>query len=196
MNPAFENLEKLSQDLYQKLIKDAEAEIEQMQQKAAEERAQLKQEAIAEADSYRKKAEREVALSKEKSLQDLQQEALQLRGKLEKDLQNFLKEGLVKAPMNSLMQSEDFVQSMVLELLKRFDPQNHELIWPANWSEKWLEQIKAKLPEWRFVISEDHSLLIRESNQGLEFHFSQEAFEKLLENYFDQELRPLILGHA
>ena len=52
MSPAFENLEKLSQDLYQKLITDAEAEIAELQEKAAAKREKLLQEALASQVSF------------------------------------------------------------------------------------------------------------------------------------------------
>lgn len=193
MNPAFENLEKLSQDLYQKLINDAEAEIAELQEKAAAEREKLLHEAKAEAEQYRKNAEREIELHKERKRQELQQAALQLKSMLKKDLQDFLKESIIQRPLANAMQSESFIQTMIIELLAQFNPSKHQLIWPANWNEKWLDQIRAKLPEWTFKLDEQNKLLIRESEQGLEFHFSEESFQKLLESYFDRDIKDLIL---
>ncbi len=195
MSPAFENLEKLSQDLYQKLITDAEAEIAELQEKAAAKREKLLQEAKAEAEQYRKNAERELDLQKERKQQELQQAALLVKSKLNKDLQAFLKGSIIQRPLTNAMQSESFIQNMILELLAQFDPTKYELLWPANWEEKWLDQIRAKMPEWTFKLDEQHKLLIRESEQGLEFHFSEESFQKLLESYFDRDLKDLIFSN-
>jgi len=193
MNPAFENLEKLSQDLYQKLITEAEAEIAELHKTAASERGKLLKEAQAEAEEYRKTAQRDIDLQKDRKLQELHQAALQLKSKLKKDIQAFLKDSIIQRPLAKAMQSETFIQNMILELLNHFDPSKHELRWPANWEEKWLDQIRAKMPEWSFKLDEQNKLLIRESEQGLEFHFSEESFQKLLESYFDRDLSDLIL---
>ncbi len=193
MNPAFENLEKLSQDLYQKLITDAEAEINELKAQAAQEREILLREAQLEAESMRKNAEREADLFRKRKIQELEQEALQLKGRLQEDLESFLKEEIVKRPLNDSLQTEAFVSEMVLGLLSSFNSDTHQVSWPKQWSEQWLDSIRKKLPDWRFDLGDNHQLLIREGDQGLEFHFGAESFEKLLETYFDQELRHLIL---
>ena len=88
---AFDNLEKLSQDLYQKLITDAQSEIESLQAEAAKERDALLSDAKAKAEQYQKEAERQADLYKERRLQELKQESLHLREKLQRNLESFLK---------------------------------------------------------------------------------------------------------
>ncbi|WP_421753552.1 hypothetical protein [Croceimicrobium sp.] len=190
---AFDNLEKLSQDLYQKLISDAQAEIETLQAEAAKEREALLSEAKARAEQYQKEAERKADLYKERRLQELKQESLQLREILQRNLESFLKAEVLEKPLEEAFEDQEFIEKLLLKLLEQFDPKSYQLIWPQDWQSECLSQMQKKLPEWQFHIRENARLSLQSSDAGLEFRIDAEAFKALLDAYFNQELRDLIL---
>jgi len=190
---AFDNLEKLSQDLYQKLITDAQSEIESLQAEAAKEREALLSDARAKAEQYQKEAERQADLYKERRLQELKQESLHLREKLQRNLDSFLKAEVLEGPTDKAFEDQDFIQKLLLKLIEQFDSKSYQLQWPKGWQAESLAQLKKKLPDWHFEVRENARLSLQSSEAGLEFRIDSEAFKALLDEYFNQELRDLIL---
>ncbi|QNR24174.1 hypothetical protein [Croceimicrobium hydrocarbonivorans] len=190
---AFDNLEKLSQDLYQKLISDAQSEIESLQAEAAKEREALLNDARTKAEQYQKEAERQADLYKERRLQELKQESLHLREKLQRNLEGFLKAEVLEGPTDKAFEDQEFIEKLLLKLLEQFDPKSYQLQWPKDWQAESLAQLQKKLPDWQFEIRENARLSLQSSEAGLEFRIDAEAFKALLDEYFNQELRDLIL---
>lgn len=195
MSSAINNLEKLTEDLYQKLIEDAQKEIEQLNHQAKAEREKLLQEAQAKADAHIKEAERSAKLIKERGLQELRQGGLQIKNSLQSDLEHFLQEEIIRRPLQESFKDEEFVKDLLRSLLSNFDPKTYRVQWPAAWEEKWLSRIRQALPDWQFEINPANKLQLRDSEKGLEFHLDPEAFEQLLKTYFDDNLRKLIFNH-
>lgn len=194
MNPALDNLEKLTEELYQKLVKDAQVEIDRLNEAARAERERLLADTQAKLEADRKSAEREIAQYRERSLQELKQEILQIKGELKGSLEAFLHEKMIHRPLQSHFKEGDFVNQILLILLQNFDPQTYRLVWPKDWDEKWLDAIRAELPQWRFDLQGGKSLFIRDADKGLEFHIGPDEFSQLLNNHFQSDLRALLFS--
>lgn len=194
MNPALDNLEKLTEDLYQKLVKDAQVEIDRLNAEAREERDRLLADAQTKLEADRKTAEREIQQYRERSLQELKQEILHIKGELKASLEAFLHNKMIARPLEAHFKDGEFVKELLFNLLNNFDPKSYRLVWPKDWDEKWLDAIRAELPNWNFDLQAGKSLLIRESEKGLEFHIGPEEFSQLLQNHFQSDLRALLFS--
>lgn len=195
MNQVIDNLDKLTEDLYKKLVQDAQTEIDALKSEAEKERAKLIEEAKTEADSILKEATREAERIKESSLQELRQESLQLKSTLQGDLESFLQEEVISKPLGSSFKDEQFISKLVEDLLQNFDSKSFKVQWPQKWDELWLRQIQEKLPQWSFAIADEDSLKIENTSKGMEFRLGPQEFEQLLKKYFNERLRKMIFNH-
>lgn len=192
MNTAFQNLDQLSQELYQKLITEAEAEIDQLQKTAEQERKELLKATEQEIQAMRKAAEREIRLEHQKSLENLKREALLMQEDIKGNLENFLKQDLILEGLSESFSKEDFVAKLIMELVKKFDPESHHIIWPKSWPSVWLEGLRTSLEAWRIEIGDGSSLSLKTTDKGMEFQFGEDQFKQLLETYFNEDLLPLL----
>lgn len=195
MKAAFENLEKLSAELYQKLIADAENEIKQLKEKAAAERDQLMANCLADIEQQKTKAQRSLELEQEKKLRDLQHQALALKEKLRHDIQHFISDEIIHKPINKAFNSDEFIRDLVLTLVKHFDPTKYSISWPEEWDAKLLSEIRRALAQWNFEVDGQKGMRIVQKDEGLEVQFSADSFELLLKDHFDKKLLPLLFSN-
>lgn len=195
MKAAFENLEKLSAELYQKLIADAESEIEKLKEKAALERNQLMAACLADIEQHKKRAQRNLELDQEKQLRDLQHQALALKEKLKHDLQHFISDNLIHKPISEAFNHDEFIRNLVLALANQFDPTSYRISWPEEWNTQLLSKIRESLAQWSFEVDGKKALRIMQKDQGMEIQFSAESFERLLKDHFEKKLLPLLFSN-
>lgn len=195
MKAAFENLEKLSGDLYQKLIADAENEIKQLKEKAAAERDQLMANCLADIEQQKTKAHRSLELEQEKKLRDLQHQALALKENLRHDIQHFISDEIIHKPINKAFNSHEFIRDLVLTLVKHFDPTKYGISWPEEWDAKLLSEMRRALAQWNFEVDGQKGMRIVQKDEGLEVQFSADSFELLLKDHFDKKLLPLLFSN-
>lgn len=196
MKSSFENLDKLTDTLYEEAVEKADKEIAQRQKAAEEERAALLEQARAEAEAIKQAARREAAALKSRQERELRQRGQELIEDLKQQLSQMALGTALSGTVSDLMDQEQFVRELILTLASNWDPQNYRLELPPEWKEQWAGQLAAQLPGLSISpgpLDEGHFRLVHET-EGWHFDFDAAAFEALLRQYLRPETDKLLFG--
>jgi len=196
MKSSFENLDQLTDTLYEEAVAKANKEIAQRQKAAEEERAALLEQARAEAEAIKQAARREAAALKSRQERELKQRGQELLEALKQQLSQMALGRTLSETVPELMEREDFVRELILSLARDWDPQNYRLELPPEWEAQWGGQLAAQLPQLKISpgsLEKGHFRLVHQSD-GWHFDFDAAAFEALLRQYLRPETDKLLFG--
>lgn len=190
MSTSFVKLDRLTQDLYQELVVKADQEIEEMKAKAQAEIEAERQKMLEATRQEVLELKQSWARQKEKQENELKQLAL----KVKEDLKSSLEEELFEASLSGLKQGgqDEIWKEMLLSLPKEFNSQDFKISLPAEWLQRWQDEIKEKLPKLELQLNtEIQAIKIQKKGEAFYYTWSTEEFEKLFKAYLSEGLKQL-----
>lgn len=199
MSESINNLEKLTDQIFQEGIEKAEKQSKQMILEAEAERAVILKKAKAEADGILEEAQRE-ALRLQKSIES----ELELKGKqyisdLRVKIEGLLSQKIIETNTQEALVDVGFMQSAISEVLKNWkDTGNQELILPKDLEDKlngaFTNSIKKLTPNLSitFESSINAGFRIAKKEDNYQISFSYDDFIEIFRTYLSEQTNKVL----
>ncbi len=192
MSTAFQNLDKLSDSLYEDLIVKANEEIAELKKQAEQERDKIINEAKLKADSYFKETERKLKQIKEVQESELNQAALQLKQKLEDQILHLVKKDWIDPNIERNLDDQELVKSLILSFTEQIQAGSYQLQIPAKLEADWKGFVKDKLTDLELVKSDDLNLKLISTEDGFQLNFGPDEFKALFQEFLNEDLSKML----
>jgi len=199
MSDGINNLEKLTDQIYQEGIEKAEKQSKQMLQDAQDQKAMILKNAKAEAESIIEEAEREVKRLKLSTESELELKAKQFISDLKGKIQNLLSQKIIENKTKEALADVDFIKNSISEILKHWKNANDvELVLPQNLEDKFKGVFSKKIHEVapNMVIKFDSNLnngfRIARKDDNYQISFSDDDFIAIFKTYLSEQTHKIL----
>ncbi len=196
-----DNLEKLTDKIYQEGVARAKKESEEIISKANAESLQLVEEAQKEADGIIKAARQEADKIKRSIENELQLKSRQLVSDLQNEVYSLLSTKVLNGTTSELFADEAFLKSAILEVIRCWKPGDDlEIIMPEELKkqldESFHNSIKMHLTNLKLTFNSQlkDGFRIVEKAQGFHISFSKDEFVQFFESYLSDKARQLLFA--
>ncbi len=195
MSTNFQNLDRLSESLYQELIEKAESEIAVLKEEAAKEREQLLHEAKVKAEAFFKEEERKLKQIEQAQINEVRQRALQIKQDLQNEIINLIHQDSIAPALMRNISDQELMQSLVLKLVEGLNEGNYQLIIPIELSKEWEAFVSEKLTNMELVKGDNLKFKLIDKEGGFQLAFGEAEFNALFREYLNEELYQSLFGH-
>jgi|SRR5574344_349579 V/A-type H+/Na+-transporting ATPase subunit E len=199
-------LQELTDKLYNEGLSKGRQDAEEMKSKAKTEAASIIKEANAKAKEIIANAEKEAKELTHKTENDIIMASSQTISKIKQEVENaIVSEALING-VNSSINDVEFLKSIILEIVKSFNPANSEpvaldIILPASIKAQLEEFMKDKIAaicnkgiEIQFSNDLVSGFKIGPSAGGYKISFAGDDFQKILSEYLRPKTKTLLFG--
>lgn len=194
MSDNMNNLEKLTDQIYQEGIEKAEKQSKKILEDAEAEKSRILKEANAEAQVIKEKAEREAKQLEQSVNSELELRSKQFISDLKAKIKDLLAESIIDDKTKEALADVDFLQSVIREVLNNWENKDHlELILPKNLEEKiegaMTNSIKEVAPNMmiRFEDELNHGFRIAKKDDNYKISFSDDDFMAIFRSYLSRQ---------
>lgn len=194
MSSSINNLEKLTDQIYQEGIEKAEKQSKKVLQEAEAEKAVILQNAKAEADSILEEALRE-AIRLQKSVEsELELKAKQFISDLKVKIEGLLSKKIIENTTKEALADVSFMQSAISDVLKNWkDTNDLELILPKGLEDKlngaFTRRIKEVTPNMTITFENtlNGGFRIARKAENYQISFSDDDFIEIFRSYLSEQ---------
>ena len=201
MNDSINNLEKLTDQIYQEGIEKAEKRSKQMIEEAEAESAHILQKARAEADRILEEAQREAVRLQKSVESELELKSKQYISDLRVKIEGLLSQKIIETNTHEALMDVQFMQSAISEILKNWkDTGNQELILPKALEEKlngaFVNSIKKLTPNLSitFESSINAGFRIARKEDHYQISFGYEDFIEIFRTYLSEQTNKVLFN--
>jgi V/A-type H+-transporting ATPase subunit E len=193
------NLEKLTDQIYQEGIEKAEKQSQKMLQEAEAQKTAILKKAKAEADGILEEAQRE-AIRLQKSIEsEIDLKAKQLISDLKNKIEGLLSQKIIETNTREALVDVDFMQSVIADILKHWKDTNElELILPKTLEDKlngaFARRIKEVTPNLTitFETTLNGGFRIAKKSDHYQISFSDADFIEIFKSYLSEQTNKLL----
>ena len=197
------NLEKLTEKIYQEGIEKAQNEAEEIIKQAKEKALDIErkaQESAQKTVSEAKKQAEEIQKSTEAELQLSVNQSVEV---LKQRISNLVSSKILSEKINVAFDNDKFIQELILKIIEKWQPQNNEtlnlkMLISEEKSKKFLtagikNQIE-KVIEIKFDNTIKEGFKLYNKNENYQISFTKEAFEQFLKKYMRTKISEILFG--
>ena len=199
MSNSINNLEKLTDQIYQEGIEKAEKQSKKMLQEAETEKAVILQNAKVEADGILEEAQREVLRLKKSVESELELKAKQFISDLKAKIEGLLSKKIIETTTKEALADVSFMQSAITDVLKNWkDTNDLELILPKGLEDKlngaFTRRIKEVTPNMTvsFEGSLNGGFRIARKADNYQISFSDDDFIEIFRTYLSEQTNKVL----
>lgn len=199
MSNSINNLEKLTDQIYQEGIEKAEKQSKKLLEEAEIEKAVILKNAKAEAEGIIEEAQRESQRLKLSVESELELKSKQFMSDLKAKIKDLLSQKIVDKGTKEALFDVDFLQSAIMEILKHWKGTNHlELILPQALEDKiktaFTSRIKEVAPNLSITF-ESHlnaGFRIARKDDNYQISFSDDDFIDIFRSYLSEQTNEVL----
>jgi len=203
MSNSLDNLEQLTDQIYQEGIEKAELQSKRMIQEAEAEKARILKNAKAEAEKILEEAERESQRLKLSTEAELELKSKQFLSDFKLKIQNLLTQKIVDHTTKEALADVSFMQSIIAEVLKHWkNSDDVELILPKKLEAKINAAFKQRIHEVapNMVIQFENKLndgfRIARKEDHYQISFSDDDFIAIFRSYLSEQTNKVLFKSA
>lgn len=194
MSSDFNNLDKLTSELYAELITKSEQEIAQKEEQMRAKLAEQKKADLAEIEAYRQAMKADLAQQK---LQMESQLALKADGLLEEirlKLKREIAKEFIQKPLKELFSDQEFLKQYIFKLAEQLqDSENLKLSLSADALKNWQIQLVQHFPNLKLEVGPvNQEVLVINGTEGFHFSLGEEELARLFYSYLDEALQAIL----
>lgn len=197
------NLDLLTDKVYQEGIARVEKETGLLRTQAEQERREMLESAKAEADQLVSQAKREAERLRRSVEKELQLKGKQFISDLQQEVHDLLKEKIITQSVQGAFADQKFLQEVIQEAVKGWNEQeNLEMIFPKALENKlksaFVNSIEQQIPDLKLTFSDQISggFRIGTQDESYQVSFTEADFIHLFEPYLTQQTSKLLFAGA
>lgn len=199
MSNSINNLEKLTDQIYQEGIEKAEKQSQKMLQEAEAEKALILNNAKAEAESILEEAQREAKRLQHSVESELNLKAKQFISDLKAKIEGLLSQKIIETTTKEALADVDFMQSAITDVLKHWKETNDlELILPKGLEDKlkgaFARRIKELTPNMTITFEStlNGGFRIAKKADNYQISFSDDDFIEIFKSYLSEQTNKVL----
>jgi V/A-type H+/Na+-transporting ATPase subunit E len=199
MSNSINNLEKLTDQIYQEGIEKAEKQSQKMLKEAEAEKAVILNNAKAEAESILEEAQREAKRLQHSVESELNLKAKQFISDLKAKIEGLLSQKIVETTTKAALADADFMQSAITDVLKHWKETNDlELILPKGLEDKlngaFVRRIKELTPNMTITFEStlNGGFRIAKKADNYQISFSDDDFIEIFKSYLSEQTNKVL----
>ncbi|TPV35390.1 V-type ATP synthase subunit E [Paucihalobacter ruber] len=199
MSNSINNLEKLTDQIYQEGIEKAEKQSQKMLQEAEAEKAVILNNAKAEAESILEEAQREAKRLQHSVESELNLKAKQFISDLKAKIEGLLSQKIIETTTKEALADVDFMQSAITDVLKHWKETNDlELILPKGLEDKlngaFVRRIKELTPNMTITFEStlNGGFRIAKKADNYQISFSDDDFIEIFKSYLSEQTNKVL----
>jgi V/A-type H+-transporting ATPase subunit E len=201
--PAINQLEILTEKIYQEGIAKAQKESEELLAKAEAEKQKILENARQEAEAMLAKARQESRQLQERTLAELKLAGQQALQNLRENLRSFIAMEVLEKKASSAFNDAQFLQQLVLEVVKHWSPDQPIEIWfPQSLEEKTKTQLRSAIQAMvgqitlHFEAGLPPGFTLKETGKHIELSFTDESFAAFFRPLLRKATNELLFGQT
>ena len=194
MSDNVNNLEKLTDQIYQEGIEKAEQQSKKILKDAENEKSRIIKEAKAEAEQIKEKADREARQLQQSVESELELKSKQFISDLKAKTKNLLAEKIIDGKTKDALADVDFLRSVIKEVLNNWNKHdNLELILPKDLEDKiddaFTGSIQEVAPNMMITFEDqlNHGFRIAKKDDNYKISFSDDDFIAIFRSYLSRQ---------
>jgi V/A-type H+-transporting ATPase subunit E len=199
MSSSINNLEKLTDQIYQEGIEKAERQSKTMLQEAEEQKTVILKKAQAEAEGILEEARREATRLQKSVEGEIDLKAKQFISDLKAKIQGLLSQKIIETKTNETLADVNFMQSAITEILTHWkDTNDLELILPKTLEDKlngaFARRIKEVVPNMTITFESalNGGFRIAKKSDHYQISFSDDDFIEIFKSYLSEQTNRLL----
>lgn len=199
MSNSINNLEKLTDQIYQEGIEKAEKQSQKMLKEAEAEKAVILNNAKAEAESILEEAQREANRLQHSVESELNLKAKQFISDLKAKIEGLLSQKIIETTTKAALADVDFMQSAITDVLKHWKETNDlELILPKGLEDKlnsaFARRIKELTPNMTITFEStlNGGFRIAKKADNYQISFSDDDFIEIFKSYLSEQTNKVL----
>lgn len=199
MENSIDNLEKLTDEIYQEGIEKAEKQSQQILEEAEAEKAAILKKAEAEAERIVEEAQREVSRLQKSVENELELKAKQFISDLKAKIEDLLSEKIIESQTQEALNDVEFLQSAISQFLNNWeDKSDLELILPQGMEARlkgaFTQKIKEVAPNMTVTFNNqlNGGFRIARKADNYQISFSDTDFIEIFRSYLSEQTNTVL----